>query len=156
MDWQVVILTLGTALITGVTSIVVNILVVRSGLRKSVLENKEQKEKEFMTTRINAYASILVILRDLNEGIGGSELIDKHKQLEEKWLANYPYLSINVNRLLLILTDNMEAKDSKNLTGNIRVIREKIKEELDEYYNIIDKDDWDYKPKHFRRKSKYR
>ena len=140
MDWQVIILTLGAALITGLTSIVGNILVVRSNLRKSVLENKEQKEKEFMSTRINAYESILSILREINENLNEHDLANKCAQLESKWLSNYPYISININRRLHFLTEHLESKNTNNIKFDIRLIRDMVKQEIDEYYNIKDKD----------------
>lgn len=154
MDWQVIILTLGAALITGLTSVIGNILVVRSSLRKSVLENKEQKEKEFMTMRISAYTSILVILRDLNENLSEHDLINKCTQLEDKWLVNYPYLSININRHLHILTEYIETQNIKDLEYRIRSIRKKIKEELDEYYNVKDVNDLEIIDRHINRRIK--
>ena len=156
MDWQVIILTLGAALITGLTSFIGNILVVRSSIRKSAIENKEQKEKEFMSTRINAYVSILSILRDINESLSENELFDKCTQLENKWLVNYPYLSININRHLHILTKCIETKKTERLNFRIRDIREKIKEELDEYYNIKDVDDWEIRDRRINRRIKFK
>lgn len=156
MDWQVIILTLGAALITGLTSVIGNILVVRSSLRKSALETKEQKEKEFMTTRISAYTNILVILRDINESLNEADLANKCTQLENKWLVNYPYLSININRHLHILTECIETQKIKDLNYRIRNIRKKIKEELDEYYNVKDVDDWNVKVRHKKHRLKLR
>lgn len=154
MDWQVIILTLGAALITGLTSIVGNILVVRSNLRKSVLENKEQKEKEFMSTRISTYESILAILSDINENLTEDDLSDIYLQLQDKWLSNYIYISVNTNRRLHVLTVRMESKNVKDVSSEAKFIREKIKEEIDEYYNINDKDDLNSKTRHS--KFKYR
>ena len=157
VDWQVIILTLGAALITGLTSVVGNILAVRSSIRKGVLENKEQKEKEFMSNRINAYSNILVILRDINESLSENELSVKCTQLENKWLVNYPYLSLKINRDLHILTECLETKNTNSLNFRIMNIREKIKEEIDEYYNIRDKDDFEIgsgQIRHIKYKSK--
>ena len=100
MDWQVIILTLGAALITGLTSVIGNILVVRSSLRKSVQESNEQKQKEFMAIRLKAYEDVLIILHDIDESNDEQELIQACLRLQNQWLDKFLYISKNLNHEL--------------------------------------------------------
>lgn len=62
MDWQVVILTLGASLITGIITIIGNIIVSRVSLKKTIVENQHADKKEFIDKRFKAYDKILTTI----------------------------------------------------------------------------------------------
>ena len=110
MDWQVIILTLGASLITGVVSLIGSILVTKSNIKKTILESQEQNKKEFMYKRMNAYKDILDKINWLEQNL------DKKDALEESginhvWHKWYPYCSNELNYSLHLFIRKFNEKD---------------------------------------------
>ena len=135
MDWQIIVLTLGSALITGAVSIIGNIIVMRSNTRKSLLESNEQKTKEIMSKRLKVYDSILLYINYIEKYEDETKCREFCAKLHDCWLNNFSYLSKEVNHRLNSLTRVIE-KEDKFINFHINSLREQIKIETDEYYGI--------------------
>lgn len=131
MDWQVIVLTLGASLITGAVSLIGNIIISKSNIKKSQLENKS----EFMHLRIKAYNSILFNLNFLESKIKEKDILEK-SNLESKWLNNYHYCSQNFNNLMSSFIRNFEGRDINSELSRMEKIRQQIKFDIDTYYGI--------------------
>lgn len=139
MDWQVIILTLGASLITGVVSLVGNIVVSKSNLKKTILESRETSKKEFMQKRIDSYNKILKKINYLELNINIGNILEK-SFIEEEWLDCYPYCSKELNNRLHMLIKSFEKKEYSYKIASISNVRNQIKADLDEYYGIKDKE----------------
>ena len=135
MDWQVIILTLGASFITGAVSLIGNIIVSKSNLKKTLIENKEQSKKEYMRRRISIYDSILHRLAHIENNIDDKNVLED-TELERVWLEDYHYCSKDVNCDLHRFFKFYDRKDKNSIKINIENIREQIKKDMDEYYGI--------------------
>lgn len=156
MDWQVIVLTLGASLITGAISLIGNILVSRSNLKKIKLENEEQNKKEHINRKVEAYSKILhqlaVIDVDINKDINNRTNLSDILLLEKCWLENYPNCSQEVNRNLSDLFRYFSKEDSSRIKLRIDNIRKQIKKDLDSLYGIKEES----KDNYYKFKSKYK
>jgi len=140
MDWQVIILTLGASLITGAVSLIGNIIVSKTNLKKTLIENQEQIKKDYLRRRILIYDSLLVRLVEIEGNLGNKKVLEK-TELERIWLEDYHYCSKEVNRQLYLFLGSFDRKtDDVIKKGYIKKIREQIKMDLDNYYGIKEKD----------------
>lgn len=135
MDWQIIVLTLGSALITGAVSIIGNIIAMRSNTRKSLLESNEQKTKEIMNKRLKVYDSILLYINYIENSEDETKYREFYAKLHDCWLNNFSYLSKDVNSRLNSLTHVIES-ENQYTKFHISSLREQIKIETDEYYGI--------------------
>ena len=133
MDWQVIILTLGTAIITMVGNIIITSL----SIRKIKVEQKIEYEKEFMSKRMRSYDQICSALSELEENLMQNK--DKRKvlldQLHSTWTENFHYCSMEINRQLFVLFRFDLQKGEDILNRSFNFIREQMKKELDKYFN---------------------
>lgn len=139
MDWQVIILTLGASLITGTISLIGNIIVTKANFKKTILENKELIKKEFMCKRMDAYNQILRNINYIEENLNDKEVLEESK-IERAWLNWYPYCSKELNHILSIFIKSFDKKEKSNIVASLSNIRKQIKNDLDGYYCIVDKD----------------
>lgn len=137
MDWQVIILTLGASLITGAVSLIGNIIISKSNIKKTLLENTTEARKEFMNKRCQAYDRILYCINYLEENKSEKNLLE-NSELESTWKADYPYCSKQLNQELYMLTKYFDKKNSLNFELKLRNIRNQIKKDLDNYYGVND------------------
>lgn len=135
MDWQVIILTLGASLITGLVSLVGNILMTRSNIKKAILENQEQNKKEYMYKRLKAYEQILAKINYLEQNIEDKDALET-SNIKQVWFNWYPYCSDELNSILHNFCSGFIEKDNRGKGLSLSRIREQIKTDLDEYYGI--------------------
>ena len=76
MDWQVIILTLGASLITGIITLLGNIIVSKSNIKSVTVENEYKDKKEFIDKRIKSYD---VILKCINKEFGSLTKDEKYR-----------------------------------------------------------------------------
>ena len=134
MDWQTIILTLGASLITGAVSLIGNIIVSKSNLKKSFIENQEQSKKEYNKKRILIYDSILNNLA-LSEVYLDDNKVD-WSNLQRLWLKEYHYCSKEVNFLLHYFFKNNDKIEKDATKRMINRIRNQIKKDIDSYYGF--------------------
>ncbi|MBQ2717973.1 MAG: hypothetical protein IJF75_05190 [Clostridia bacterium] len=139
MDWQVIILTLGASLITGAVSLIGNIIVSKTNLKKTLIDNQEQNKKDYLRRRISIYDAILVGLVEIESKLDNEKVLVE-SELERIWLEDYHYCSKEVNRQLHLFLGSFDRKtDSAIKKVYIKKIREQIKMDLDNYYGIKEK-----------------
>ena len=135
MDWQVIILTLGASLITGAVSLIGNIIVSKSSLKNTLLENQEQSKKEYAKRRIAIYNTILHRLAYIETNEDDEEALDEF-ELERLWLEDYHYCSKEVNALLHSFFKLEDKSNRTILLIKIKKIRNQIKRDINDYYGI--------------------
>lgn len=139
MDWQVIILTLGASLITGAISLIGNVVVTKANLKKTILENRELSKKEFMNKRMDAYNQILKNINYIEENINKEKVLEE-SNIERAWLNWYPYCSKKLNHKLYMFIKYFDQKEESVIVVNLSNMRKQIKNDLDVYYGIADKD----------------
>ena len=141
MDWQVIILTLGASLITGAVSLLGNIIVSKSNIKKSILENRELNKKDFFNKRLKIYDKILTHLKSIEIGIEKKEDINKILEechLESFWKSNYHYCSTGFNERMRRFLHFFDG--SHGTIMRITAIRDQAKFDFDHYYGLKDQD----------------
>ena len=139
MDWQVVILTLGASLITGIITIIGNIIVSRASLKKTIVDNQHSDKKEFIDKRFKAYDKILTtITSQLETKIIKDDIFDEQKaKIEKVWRENYHYCSKQINRDIQLLIRFFDYSFSTK--QRIKNLSDLMKKDIDSFYGIKDK-----------------
>ncbi len=140
MDWQVIILTLGASLITGIITLLGNIIVSKSNIKSITVENEYKDKKEFIDKRIKSYDDILNCINhefnNLTKEEKKSE--EQKKNIDKIWRCNFHYCSKAVNKRMVLLIKYFDT--SYRTKQRISVLSEVMKKDIDRYYGIKDKD----------------
>lgn len=140
MDWQVIILTLGASLITGIVTIVGNIIVSHYSLKKTLLENQYLNRKEFLDKRIKAYDDLLKCITEQSKTkmIKDDNFQDQKEKISEIWKENYHYCSKQVNRMMSNLIKYFDFSNTSKI--RIQRVSDEMKKDIDKFYGIKDKE----------------
>lgn len=139
MDWQVIILTLGASLITGVVTIIGNVIVSRISLKKTIVENEHNDKKEFIEKRFKAYDEILKCISSQSENkmIKDENFEEQKEKIDKVWRENYHYCSKQVNKDMYFVVKYFDF--SFNTKRRVESLSEEMKKDIDKFYGIKDK-----------------
>jgi len=137
MDWQVIILTLGASLITGLVTIIGNVIVSRISLKKIIVENQHNDKKEFIERRFKAYDEILKCISSQSENKLIKDFDEQKEKIDKIWKENYHYCSKQINNDMYFLIKYFDFSHSTK--SRIKSLSEAMKSDIDRFYGVKDK-----------------
>jgi hypothetical protein len=132
MNWENVILVLGSATLTAIVSIAGNFINAYFSERKALREQKQLIIKDYMNQRIKAYDHVLDALNTIDESISNNEVL-RNSDIKDKLYAYEAYYSADVIEAIHYLLYSSAVKSTKSIQVYINRIKTLIRNELDNY-----------------------
>lgn len=139
MNWQVIILTLGASLITGIISLLGNIIISKASIKRTLIKNEIKNKKQFIDKREKAYNEIIdTIKAQLVDIEGKVKPYDEQKKLiDNVWRTYYHYCGKSVNKNMVLLIEYFD--NSFSSKQRINRLCQIMKKDIDRFYGIKDK-----------------